>query len=358
MWRTMELKFFNKKISGIVSVVPSHCVRFEDEMENYGFSKEKCLNLKQIMGLNERRIVKNDECGSDLVFHGLDYVISHGILRKEEIGALVLVTQTPDHFMPPTSFILQGKLGLDKDVLCFDINQGCTGYLYGLVQACMILNSIENKKVVLANCDTLSRRACPHDRNIFPLIGDAGTITVIENSDTPNDIRVHLKTDGTRSQWLIIPAGGFRKPSTEQTRQIRELPDGNRRSEDDFYMNGAGIFAFTQTDVPAAIREFFHSSPVSIDQIDYFIFHQPNRFMLEKLAKKIAVPLEKVPMNIVEKFGNSSSASIPLALCYNIRQTLLKESSSICMAGFGVGLSWGTLTMNIGPLQFCEILEK
>ena len=354
----MNLNFNHKTISGILSVVPKHCVRFEDEIGNYGFSKEKSINLKEVMGFNERRIVQGDICGSDLVYFGLEHIFDQGWLKKDEIGALVLVTQTPDHFMPPTSCILHGRLGLPRDVLCFDINQGCTGFLYGLLQSYMLLDTPIDKKVVLCNCDTLSRRACPQDRNIYPLIGDAGTITVIENTEEDNEIRIDLRTDGTRSHWLIIPAGGFRKPSTDLTRRIQELPDGNKRSEDDLYMNGPGIFMFTQTDVPAAIKEFFRSSLTSFDEIDYFIFHQPNRFMLEKLAKKIDAPLEKVPMNIVEKYGNSSSATIPIAICHNISQKILQERQSICMAGFGVGLSWGTLTMKLGPLNFCEIIER
>ena len=354
----MNLEFSNKKISGILSVVPSHTVKFLDEIDNYGFSREKCLNLQEVMGFKERRIVEGNECGSDLALFGLEYLIAHEKLKKDEIGALILITQTPDHFMPPTSSILHGKFGLGEEVLCFDINQGCTGYLYGLLQSFMLLESSLKGKVVLLNCDTLSRRACPQDRNIYPVIGDAGTITIVENTDDKNEISLNIKTDGTRSHWLIIPAGGFRMPSSEKTREVKTLPDGNRRSDDDFYMNGAGIFTFTMTDVPAEMKEFFQSTSMKMEEIDYFMFHQPNRFMLDKLAKKAQIPKEKMPSNVVEKFGNSSSASIPVAICHNISQIILKKKLNICMVGFGVGLSWGTLTMSVGPLDFCELIEK
>jgi len=354
----MNIALTNKKISGILSVVPKNCVKFLDEIENYGFSREKSLKLQETIGLDERRIVSGNECGSDLCLFGLEQLFAHNLLSKDDIGALIYVTQTPDHFMPPTSAILHGKLELGREVLCFDINHGCTGYLYGLLQAFLLLQLPGIGKVLLLNGDTLSRCASPHDRNIYPLIGDAGTLTVVENTDDKSQIYLNIRTDGSRFDWLIIPAGAFRMPSTEQTRQVKVLPDGNQRSDEDFYMNGAGIFTFTQTDVATAIKELFEFASMEVDEIDYFMFHQPNRFMLTKLAKKLAVPEEKMPNNTVEKFGNSSSASIPVTICHNAKDLLLKKKLRICMSGFGVGLSWGGLIMDVGPLEFCELIEK
>jgi 3-oxoacyl-[acyl-carrier-protein] synthase-3 len=354
----MNFRFSNKKISSILSVVPKHCVRFLDEIDNYDFSKEKCSKLQKVIGFDERRIVKGTECASDLCLFGLEYLLNNGQLNREEISAIVFVTQTPDHFMPPTSSILHGKLGLGPEVLCFDINQGCTGYLYGLLQGFLLLQQPDMGKVVLLNGDTLSRCACPNDRNIYPLIGDAGTVSVVENADDDSELFFNLKTDGSRSDWLIIPAGAFRMPSTEQTRRVRVLPDGNQRSDEHFYMNGAGIFTFTQTDVPIAIKELFEFASMEIHEIDYFLFHQPNRFILEKLAAKLNVPQEKLPKNLVEKFGNSSSASIPVTLCHNLREQSKNKTLRVCMSGFGVGLSWGALIMDLGPLQCCELIEK
>jgi len=354
----VNITLTNKRISGILSVVPKNRVRFLDEIENYGFSREKSLKLQETIGLDERRIVSGDACGSDLCEFGLRYLFERGLLSPDEIGAIVLVTQTPDHFMPPTSTILHGKLGLGREVLCFDINHGCTGYLYGLLQAFMLLQLSDVGKVVLLNADTLSRRCSPRDRNVYPLIGDAGTVTVVENTDDDSKIFLNLRTDGSRFDWLIIPAGAFRMPSTEETRRIRVLPDGNRRSDEDYHMNGAGVFTFTQTDVAAGIKQVFEYASMETGDIDYFMFHQPNRFMLTKLAKKLGVPVEKMPNNIVEKFGNSSSACIPVAICHNISRLLLRQKLRICMSGFGVGLTWGALIMDVGPLEFCELIER
>jgi 3-oxoacyl-[acyl-carrier-protein] synthase-3 len=222
----------------------------------------------------------------------------------------------------------------------------------------MILDAVKVGKVALLNGDTLSRRSCRFDRNIYPIIGDAGAVTVVGNSLESGDVMAAMETDGSRSHWLVIPAGGFRMPSDERSRQIKVLPDGNRRSDDDFFMNGSGIFTFTQTDVPASIQKFFAEGKIQVDRVDYFMFHQPNRFLLEKLTKKLNLDFAKVPANIVEKYGNPSSASIPLTICHNVRERIVKEKLNICMAGFGVGLSWGSLLMDVGPLNFCELLER
>ncbi len=339
-------------------MVPKYRVKFLDEIENYRFSRQKSIDLKKAIGLDERRIVEGNECTSDLCLFGLEHLISHKHLNKDEISALIFVTQTPDHFMPPTSTIIHGKLGLDRDVICFDINQGCAGYIYGLLQAFLILEMPQINKVVLLNGDTLSRCSSPQDRNVYPLIGDAGSVTIVERSNDSNQIFMSLKTDGSRSDWLKIPAGGFRIPSTEETRKLKTFPDGNRRSEEHFRMNGPGVFTFTQTDVPQLIRELFLFSAIPMSQVDYFIFHQPNRFLLDKLGSKLGLTKEKLPSNIVEKFGNSSSATIPLALSFNIARLLLRETLEICMAGFGVGLCWGSILMSLGPLDLCELIEK
>jgi 3-oxoacyl-[acyl-carrier-protein] synthase-3 len=354
----MKKRFKNKIITGILSVIPENSVRFIDEIDNYGFTREKSFKLQQTMGLNKRRIVNNDICTSDLCLFGLEYIIEKGLLNKKDISALIFISQTPDHFVPPTSSILHGKLGLDNDVLCLDINQGCAGYLYGLLQAFLLLDALGEKgKIILLNGDTLSRCSCKYDRNIYPLIGDAGAITVVENSKEGNEVCIEIKTDGSRSDWLKINAGAFRCRSTMETMKIKELADGNKRSEEDFFMNGAGVFTFTQTEVPQTIKEHFKFSSTPFEQIDYFIFHQPNRFLLMKLAQKLGISKEKLPMNVVEKFGNSSSATIPINISYNIATNLMEKTLKICMAGFGVGLSWGAATMNLGPLEFCELIE-
>lgn len=353
----MKFRFSNKTIDGILTVVPSNVVKFDDELENYSFSEAKSKKLKKIMGFEQHRIVEGETCASDLCVHGLDHLLRTGALAKDEIDALILITQTPDHFIPPTSNIIQGRLGLKDDMLCMDINQGCAGYILGLFQAFMLLDQEGISTVVILNGDTLSRKCSPRDRNIFPLTGDAASATVVRTCEEGGEVWGNIRMDGAGSQALIIPAGGFRQPSTPETAEIKEVGENNFRSEDDFYMDGAAVFNFVQTHVPPMIDELLLQAGKTDADVDYYMFHQPNKFMLQKLADKMKVAHERMPNNVVENFGNASSVTIPTNITFNVGAELRERTMTLCLAGFGVGLTWASLIMDVGPLKFCELIE-
>ncbi len=352
----MNLKFKNKRISGILTILPQNEVRFEDEMDNYNFSHAKSLKLKMAMGYNTRRVVTENVTVSDLCIHGLDYLFENGLLAKNEIDALILVTQTPDYIMPPTSNVIQGHFGLKQDIICMDINQGCAGFLLGLFQAFMLLEQDQIKKVVLLNADILSKKVSKKDRNSNPLIGDAASVTVIEKSEKDVTIFGTIKMDGTGFDALIIPAGGFKLPSSPDTAIMQEDEAGNLRSLDNLVMKGDDVFNFVQTEVPPMIEQLLETAGCTKEQIDYFMFHQPNSFMLGKLADKLGVPREKMPGNIVGNFGNASGVSIPTAISYNLGDKLTGESYLMCLAGFGVGLTWASVLMQLEHLKFNKII--
>lgn len=352
----MNLKFHNKRITGILTVLPEREVTFEEEMGNYNFSLAKSMKLKLAMGYNCHRIVEEGVCVSDLCIYGLQYLFEQKLLSKEEVDAMVLVTQSPDHFMPATSNIIQGSLGLKKDMLCLDINQGCCGYIIGLIEAFMLLEQESIRKVVLLNADVLSRKVSKQDRNSNPLIGDAAAITIIENSETPETIYGCLKMDGSSADALIIPAGGFRMPVTASTSNMIEDAAGNFRSLENLVMKGDEVFNFVQREVPLMIEELLQEAKCPKEKVDWYMFHQPNKFMLNKLADKLAIPRDKMPSNIVENFGNASGATIPTNIVYNIGCRIQDDSVKCCLAGFGVGLSWGALLMKIGKLRFNKFI--
>lgn len=349
----MDLRFINKKISGILTVLPAREVAFEDEICNYNFSTAKSLKLKMAMGYNKHRIVEEGVCVSDLCCYGLTYLFDHSLLKREEIDALILVTQSPDYFMPPTSNIVQGRLGLKHDMICMDVNQGCAGFILGLIQAFMLLEQPAIQKVVLLNADVLSRKVSKRDRNSNPLIGDGASVTVIEKSADDQIIYGSIKMDGSRAEALIIPAGGFREFSSVETSEMKEDANGNFRSKENLVMKGDEVFNFVQTEVPPMIEALLKTAKIAKDEVDYYMFHQPNRFMLQKLADKIGVSRDKMPNNIVENFGNASGVTIPTNITFNINERLLKEEILVCLSGFGVGLTWSSLLMKIGNLDFC-----
>lgn len=353
----MRTVFPGVRISGILGILPETECRFEDEINNYPFPPKQTLRLQKVMGYNTHRVVKPETATSDLCAAGLSYLFQEGKLRKEDIGALIVVTSTPDYFMPPVSNLLHGQFNLAPDVMCFDLNQGCCAFLQGLIQGFLFLERIPEKKVVVCTSDVLSKKVSKQDRNSYPLIGDGAGIAVLERDDTAPEIHSIFYNDGTRWDTLLIPAGGSRLPCGPETAIPKDTDgDGNLRALDNLCMKGSDVFTFVQTSIPPLIDEILADARLSKDEVDWFLFHQPNKFMLRKLAEKLGVPYEKVPMNIVERFGNSSGSTIPINIAYNLGDSLLKERYTCCLSAFGSGLSWGAMTMELGGLDFCEML--
>jgi 3-oxoacyl-[acyl-carrier-protein] synthase III len=353
----MNFIFHDKRVAGVLVVVPKNERAFLDDMKNFGFPESRSIKLKEVMGFDRHRLVADGVCFSDLAVAGMQHLFSAGHLGKDDFDALVVLTSSPDYFLPPTSNVIQGRLGLKQDMICLDIPQGCAAFLIGLMQSFMLLGQSSIQRVVIINGDILSRKVSPRDRNSYPLIGDAVAITVIENSPGAGPIPANLKMDGTLREALIIPAGGFRIPSSPETAIQRDAGDNNWRRLDDLTMDGTAVFNFVQREVPPMIDGLLKFAQVHPEDIDYYLFHQPNRFMLQKLAAKMDVPVEKMPNNVVEHFGNSSGATIPTNIAFNLGATLRDRSYRVCLAGFGVGLTWCSMLMKLGPTNFCEMLD-
>ena len=353
----MNFTFQGKRISGLLAIVPANERSFVEEMKNFNFPESRSLKLKEVMGYDKHRIVEDGVCTSDLVVFGFEYLFKKSLLQRDEIDALILITQSPDHFMPPTSNVVQGRLGLKQDLFCMDINQGCAGFIIGLIQAFLLLDQESVKKVVVVNADVLSRKTSSKDRNSYPLVGDAAAITVVERDPEDSIIHANLKMDGSRNEVLMIPAGGFRMPSTAETAVLEDVGDNNLRAKDHLRMDGSAVFNFVQMDVPPLIESLLVQAGVTMDSVDYFMFHQPNRFMLQKLADKMKVSYAKMPMNVVEHFGNSSGVTIPIAIAFNLADPLKHRGYQVCLAGYGVGLTWSSMLMRLGKLSFCEMIN-
>jgi 3-oxoacyl-[acyl-carrier-protein] synthase-3 len=353
----VNFTFRGKRISGLLAVVPRREGSFVEEMENFNFPRNRSLKLAEVMGYDKHRLVEPGVCVSDLAVFALERLFERGLVNPADIDALVLVTQTPDHLMPPTSSIIQGRLNLKHDMLCMDINQGCAGYIVGLMQAFMLLEQEAIRKVVLVNADVMSRRTSPRDRNSYPLIGDAASITIVERDGREPVIHANLKMDGTRNEALMIPAGGMRMPSAPATALFDDVGDANFRAKDHLRMDGSAVFNFVQVEVPPMIESLLAAAGETMGSVDWFVFHQPNRFMLQKLADKMKIAHAKMPSNVVEHFGNSSGVTIPVAIAFNLGDRVLAEHFRICLAGFGVGLTWGSMLLRFGGLNFCDLIE-
>lgn len=352
----MYLHFNDKLITGVLTVLPQTELRFEDEIGQFNFPEKQSRRLARVMGYKSHRIAKAGQTSADFCIHGLEYLFENALLDKESIDALILVTQSPDYFMPPTSNVIQGHFQLRQDMICLDINQGCAGYEVGLIEAFMLLEQPDIHKVVLMNADVLSSRVSRHDRNSWPLMGDAAAITIVEDGGCDN-IECSIKMDGTGAFSLQIPAGGFRTPSSAETAVEHEDENGNLRALDNLTMKGDEVFNFVQHQVPPLINDLLARCKMKKDDIDWYLFHQPNKFMLNKLADAIGVERAKMPSNIVENFGNASGVTVPTNISYNLGEKLLNESYNVCLSGFGVGLTRAAIIMRLGPVRFNKIIE-
>jgi 3-oxoacyl-[acyl-carrier-protein] synthase-3 len=353
----MRLFFKNKKISCVLSVLPENEISFEEEIGNYNFSVKQSLKLKSIMGFDKKRVVLEGITSSDLCVSGVEYLIKEGVLKKEDIDAIIFVSQSPDYIMPPTSNIIQGRLGLKEDMICLDINQGCAGYIIGLIESFMLLEQTTINKVVLLNADVLSPKVSKKDRNSNPLIGDGAAVTILEKSLDDSNIYCSLKMNGAGAFALHIPAGGAKMPINEQTGILVEDSHGNLRSKNHLVMKGDEVFNFVQSELPSLINNVLEYSNIDKNEIDYYLFHQPNKFMLNKLADKIGVDRVKMPANIVENFGNASGATIPINIAFNIADKIKVTSLKVCFSGFGVGLTWGAIIMDLSKNTYIKTIN-
>ena len=352
----MQFTFKGKKVSSILGILPEKLAKFDDEVKNYTFPENQTMRLKKIMGFEAHRLSKESTTVSDFAVRGLNYIINKNWITKEEIGAIVVVTLCPDYFLPHISNIIQGECGLSHDVICLDIAQGCCGYIVGLLESFLLLDHLKNKKVVLVNGDVLTHRISPKDRNEYPVMGDAAAISIVENTEDDKLIYLDLMMDGEKRDCLKIPAGGFRMPSSPETAEMKDTGDGNIRALDHMYMDGNEVLSFVMREVPQLIENIYSRSEYKIEETEYFLFHQPNRFILDKLANKLKIDKSKLPMDLVEKTGNPSGASIPLMTSLDFGKKFEEKAYKCCLSGFGSGLAYGAILMEFGGFNHCEVI--
>jgi 3-oxoacyl-[acyl-carrier-protein] synthase III len=333
-------------IKGIASAVPVTTEGIEELAKAFG--DEEARKIVKSTGVTTRHVVKPGQCTSDLCFAATQKLLADLNWAKESVDALVFVSQTFDYTRPATSCCLQGRLGLPKSCAAFDIALGCSGYVYGLLAASNLVSSGCGRVLLLVGETCSTANVSPFDRATVPLFGDAGTATALE-ADSSGKMHFQLGSDGMGYNFLIVPAGGSRMPRTPETAIRTKREDGTIRSDEDGYMNGPEIFGFTLREVPPLISGILNFSGWNSEQVDAFVMHQANRFMLDHLCKRMKLPPEKVPLSL-EDYGNTSSASIPLTITHRLRQDLRTNKRKLVLAGFGIGLSWGAVALELGPI--------
>jgi len=355
----MPQSSFNKEVvTAIVTCVPPCEKRIDDEIELFGGNVKQIERIKKTIGLNKRRVVDKQTTALDLCELAALQLLADTGIDLTTIDAVLCVTQTPDHLQPCNAAILQGRLGLSPHCAAFDVGLGCSGYVYGLWLGHMMIQAGSCKRVLILAGDTLSRLVHSKDRAVAPLFGDGGSATLLECSEVERGAWFNLGTDGSGVPHLIVPAGGARLPLSNATNVAREDESGNFRSDENLFMDGAEVFNFSIQVVPASVRATLKFAGVEPDEVDYFVFHQANRYILSNIAKRLKIDTTKVPMQTVERYGNQSSASIPSAMCGELREVLCGDDvQRVLLSGFGVGLSWGSALLEIGQLSVCKVIE-
>ena len=321
----------------MVSAVPSR--QFDNLLDASGFSDDEVRKVVGMAGVKKRRLAGESVCSSDLCQAAAESLLGKIGWGRDSIDALIMVTQSPDYFLPSTACVLQMKLGLPDTCAAFDVGLGCSGYPYGLYLGSLMLHGGGIKRVLVLHGETPARFADESDRSVSLLFGDAGSATALEaddsdNTDLPWSFVLH--TDGTGYEDLIIPGGGFRE----------RFPADRRRKY--VSMNGANIFNFSIKRVPPLIQDTLDLAGIKKDDVDYYILHQSNQFIMRHLAKKLGIPETKVPLTLSD-FGNTGGPSIPLTLANGSLVRPPERRLLLMLVGYGVGLSWASALIPLTP---------
>lgn len=338
----MNVKIDGIHIAGIASCLPKE-VREIDSLSDI-FGEKQIRRLKKSTGVEQLHVVSDGQTASDLCVAAAENLISEMKIDKSSIDAIVFASFSPDYKGPPTSVIMQDRLGLKEDVVAFDITYGCSAYCYGLYQASMLIKAGGCERVLVCTGDTQSLMVNSKDRAMQVIAGDSGTATIVEKGE--DTIPFYFKTIGSKFNDLIIPAGGYRMPSTPAT-AIEETDDaGNIRSKNDLFMDGMEVMNFALTEVPVAVRELLSFANTEIKDVDLFAMHQPNKLILDHLAIDLEVDSEKMPVGL-QKTGNTASATIPLLLSIlKEREVDFSNKKNVLCCGFGMGLSVSSAIVN------------
>lgn len=335
----------------MAAAVPHHVINNYKYTEF--FPEEQVKEVVDKVGVFERRFADEKTCSSDLCYAAAEKLFSDNDVNRDEIDLLIFISQTPDYRMPATSITLQHRLGLSNSCIAFDINLGCSAFMYGLSVAFGMMHTGNIRKALILDGETRSKVYSPRDRRSAFIFGDGGVAALIECDDKFGTSYFSLNSDGSRADLIMIPAGGYRKMSSAETVVEKVIDEyGNMRSEEQGYMNGADVFNFVIREIPRDIKKTLAYAGMSADSFDYIVFHQANNFINSFIAKKMKLDTAKIPSTIA-KYGNTSSVSVPLTIVSELKDRL-NGSKNLLLSAFGVGMTWAT---GIVPFVDCRISD-
>ena len=345
----------NVKITGISAAVP------EKEINNNDYEwitpEERELFIKQT-GIEKRRVVEGPgkTTTSDLCFSAADKLMNDLNWDRSEVDCLIFASQSRDYILPQTSTILQDRLGLPKTCMSFDIGLGCSAYVYGLSTIAAHINIGKFKKALLLVGDLSSLSTSYRDKSSYPLFGDAATATSLEYDENAPEMHFNLQSDGSGWDAIMIPDAGARNyfDPIKSFEEVK-ISEGIYRSKVNVHLDGIKVFNFSLMEVSRNVKALMKEFEKEVSEVDYVVLHQANKMINEVIKKKLKIESEKLPYSL-DKFGNTSCATIPLTMVSEMQDDLKNKKLKILMSGFGVGLSWGSVWMETENVHVPDII--
>ena len=331
----------NVALRGVTGTVPNNPVKTADFPF---FTQEEADTFDKTVGIKNRYIAPDNICASDLCYDAAERVLEELGWEKESIDVLIFESVTGDYKTPPTSGILQDRLGLPQSTFVLDVPMGCCGCMYAINVAGNLLSAGTAKRALLLIGDTASRMGSAKDKSRVPLFGDCGVAMALEYDTTAEDIIIEFNTLGSGYQALMTPHGGYRHPITQEESFVEEdFGNGIIRAPKDALINGMDVFSFAITKPPLSVKKMLEQQGMDKDKdVDYFLIHQANKLIVDRLVKKLKLNPDKVPYNL-QKFGNLGGASIPMLMVTELAEELQTRPLTLLCSSFGLGLTWGTM---------------
>lgn len=342
-------KFSNVKLKGVVTVIPKRKICIDDEIKYFENDKKKLERAKKIIGYGDRYVVDKNITVVDLTEYAAKILLKELSIEKSSIDGLILVTQSPDYLYPASSCILHGRLGLSESCASFDINLGCSGYVYGIWMAHSLISSGANKRILLLAGDDPSTHSNVANRLSNPLFGDAASASLLEYTDQDTQSYFSLGSRGSGWDKIIAPATGRRLPVRKDIVDL-EIKDKNSNIWFlyDEIIKGVDVFNFSLEVAPKNIHNLLSFANKRIEDIDYFAIHQANKQIVQHIISKANIPQNRTTYDTFTKYGNNSTNSVVTVLCDKLQDRYYND---IMLTTFGVGLSWGSAIININNIN-------
>ena len=346
-------EFKNIKVAGVACAVPKNEIKTESYKPIFG--DEEVEKFMAMTGVKASHRTQEHQTCSDLGYRAARELLAHKGVKPEEIGALLFSSHSPDYRRPSTAFVLQHRLGVPEEAVCYDISLGCSSLVVGMQTIASIMSTSDMKYGLLFVGDTAGKSVNPHDRSSAMLFGEAGAVMLLEKTQNEADqIKALVRSDGSGFKYMIVPGGGYR--NLHASEEVVKCADGNERSLMNSFIQGTSVFTFTIFDVPRLIKDFWKQTATGPDDYDCFAFHQANLYILKQIAKKTKIPFERLPITL-DRYGNTSGASAIVSLCDVYGAGNDNKTIKVMACGFGIGISLGATSFEINTDDILPIME-